>query len=237
LLYRSIKLATDVLAQIPDWVKWVAKDNNGAWWGYSIEPLRHDTGWYENEVGRCVHIGNSVSAKDWEYSLKAVTGHVSLHIRAARLNELQEINHVIESAVMSWDLPERVKRLSLSSCQYDEQDLMHMKLFVSVNSQEKITGMYALDEADPRDVGKDESALLLHGIYIKQESQRQGIGNVLFTHAQDQICSANKTGMLVRAQPSAVGFFYSQGMIERPVRESDTGYPFLLWKEIKANAE
>ena len=35
---------------IPDWVRWIAQDSSGAWWGYAVEPLRNDTGWYENEV-------------------------------------------------------------------------------------------------------------------------------------------------------------------------------------------
>ena len=38
--------------ELPEWVLWIAQDANGAWWGYECEPLQHDTGWYENEVGR-----------------------------------------------------------------------------------------------------------------------------------------------------------------------------------------
>ena len=33
--------------EIPDWVRWVAQDGSGVWWGYSVEPLRNDNGWYE----------------------------------------------------------------------------------------------------------------------------------------------------------------------------------------------
>jgi hypothetical protein len=44
---------------MPEWVKWVAQDSSGAWWGYSVEPLRHDAGWYENEVGKCVRLGET----------------------------------------------------------------------------------------------------------------------------------------------------------------------------------
>ena len=42
---------------IPDWVNWVAQDENGVWWGYSAEPLRNDHGWYENEVGEYLRLG------------------------------------------------------------------------------------------------------------------------------------------------------------------------------------
>lgn len=56
---------------LPVWVNWVAQDGDGCWWGYSVEPLRNDTGWYENEVGECVRLGQAVPA-NWETSLRAV---------------------------------------------------------------------------------------------------------------------------------------------------------------------
>ena len=58
---------------IPDWVKWIAQDSSGFWWGYSAEPLRNDSGWYENEVGVCVRLGVT-SPQGWTDSLQAVTG-------------------------------------------------------------------------------------------------------------------------------------------------------------------
>ena len=56
---------------MPDWVRWIAQDQNGAWWGYSVEPLRHDTGWYENEVGRYIRLGTA-DGTGWENSLRRV---------------------------------------------------------------------------------------------------------------------------------------------------------------------
>jgi hypothetical protein len=53
---------------IPSWVRWIAQDSSGVWWGYSVEPLRHDSGWYENEVGEYVRLGITVP-DDWESSL------------------------------------------------------------------------------------------------------------------------------------------------------------------------
>ena len=54
--------------EIPEWVNWMAQDSNGVWWGYSVEPLRNDNGWYENEVGRYVRLGVD-NANDWQRSL------------------------------------------------------------------------------------------------------------------------------------------------------------------------
>ncbi len=55
--------------QIPSWVNWVAQDSSGVWWGYSVEPLRNDKGWYENEVGEYVCLGNA-PAGHWRDSLR-----------------------------------------------------------------------------------------------------------------------------------------------------------------------
>jgi hypothetical protein len=55
----------------PGWVGWIARDRDGSWWGYSVEPQRNDTGWYENELGLCVRLdAGPVCA--WEQSLQAV---------------------------------------------------------------------------------------------------------------------------------------------------------------------
>ncbi|MDH5388226.1 MAG: hypothetical protein OEY06_07245 [Gammaproteobacteria bacterium] len=59
------------LDSIPDWVCWIAQDSSGAWWGYSVEPLRNDKGWYENEVGEYALLGTT-DPLDWPNSLKRI---------------------------------------------------------------------------------------------------------------------------------------------------------------------
>ena len=56
---------------IPDWVHWIAQDRSGVWWGYSVEPLRNDEGWYENEVGDYIRLGHTPES-DWENSLAKI---------------------------------------------------------------------------------------------------------------------------------------------------------------------
>lgn len=56
----------------PPWVNWIAQDSDGSVWGYSVEPLRNDTGWYENEVGESVRLGDAEPV-NWALSLRAVT--------------------------------------------------------------------------------------------------------------------------------------------------------------------
>ncbi len=50
---------------IPDWVCFLAQDGDGTWWGYEAHPNRHDTGWYENELGRCIRLGRTAPRPDW----------------------------------------------------------------------------------------------------------------------------------------------------------------------------
>ena len=58
----------------PQWAKWLAQDKNGCWWAYSVEPLEHASGWYENEVGQHVLIKKDDANKDWKNTLTKVNG-------------------------------------------------------------------------------------------------------------------------------------------------------------------
>ncbi len=54
----------------PEWVRWIAQDADGAWWGYSVEPLMAHAHWYENEVGDCIALGRTAPNPDWRDSLQ-----------------------------------------------------------------------------------------------------------------------------------------------------------------------
>lgn len=63
--------AAEVLdyARVPSWVAWLAQDADGAWWGFEHEPNRHDSGWYENEVGRSVLLVRNPPNSRWRNTL------------------------------------------------------------------------------------------------------------------------------------------------------------------------
>jgi hypothetical protein len=56
---------------IPEPIRWIAQDSDGEWWGYTAEPHRHDSGWYENEVGETLRLGKTAPV-DWQHSLTRV---------------------------------------------------------------------------------------------------------------------------------------------------------------------
>ena len=59
--------------KFPHWVKWKAQDADGAWWGYSVEPLEFSEGWYENEIGQRIKIEQSIPNPNWKNSLIKIT--------------------------------------------------------------------------------------------------------------------------------------------------------------------
>jgi hypothetical protein len=60
------------IAELPRWVAWLAQDADGVWWGYEVEPLQYDRGWYENEVGRRIRVGQDRPSSQWAQTLRAV---------------------------------------------------------------------------------------------------------------------------------------------------------------------
>lgn len=62
----------DLHARIPGWVRWIAQDRNGAWWGFEHEPNEGAVSWYENEVGRYVKLHQAGPNSDWRETLEKV---------------------------------------------------------------------------------------------------------------------------------------------------------------------
>ncbi len=56
----------------PHWVRWIAQDEDGCWWAYSVEPLQHHKGWYENEVGQIIKLGQGEANPRWQDSLQKI---------------------------------------------------------------------------------------------------------------------------------------------------------------------
>jgi len=56
----------------PNWVNWLAQDEDGYWWGFSVEPLKNHQGWYENEVGGYILLEKDKPNKNWGNSLTKI---------------------------------------------------------------------------------------------------------------------------------------------------------------------
>jgi GNAT superfamily N-acetyltransferase len=152
-------------------------------------------------------------------------------IRQAVLQDLAEINRVVESAVLSWRLPERVKRLSIPAYIYSAHDFTHMSVMVA-EVQRRIVGVTAWEAADSRDVPTGMTGLLLHGVYVEADWQRKGIGSQLFRAAEKAAGKEGYRGLLVKAQAEAAGFFRNQRMQPLPVINPQRDYPYRFWKQL-----
>ena len=60
----------ELQAMLPDWAEWIAQDEDGTWWAYEAHPNQQHHGWYENEVGRIQHLGQTAPPPDWQATLR-----------------------------------------------------------------------------------------------------------------------------------------------------------------------
>ncbi len=153
-------------------------------------------------------------------------------IRPAHAADLEAINAVIESCVMGWNLPPRVKRLALGSYLYRTPDLEFMELLLAVSPGGEIAGIAALEPADAGALPEDRNGLLLHGLYVRPELQGQGIGTLLVAQALNKACIQGLRGLLVKAQNDATGFFDACGFQRLPISDTAADYANRWWKPV-----
>lgn len=125
-----------------------------------------------------------------------------------------------------WELPERVLRLTLPSHLYGPDDLAHMDVRVAENA-EGITGVLALEPT--RETPDGTPGLLLHGIHVDPEHQGTGLGRTLVAAALGQVRAEGASGLLVKAQRQARGFFEHLGFRPLPVEDPARDYPYRYW--------
>jgi N-acetylglutamate synthase-like GNAT family acetyltransferase len=151
-------------------------------------------------------------------------------IRPATLEDLPAINRVIEAAVMTWDLPERVKRLTLPSYRYNEHDFAHLQMAVAEDAAGQVTGVASWEPANAGDCPAQARGMLLHGLYVMPGSWGSGHGSRLLDHALKAAAAAGMDGLLVKAQADAVGFFSRCGMQPLAVEDATRHYSHRFWK-------
>lgn len=153
-------------------------------------------------------------------------------IRPMQRGDLDSVNAIVKACVMEWGLPERVKRLSLSSYQFTVLDLEHFSTVVAVTTDNEIIGVAAWEHAHSNDLPSDQHGLLLHGLYVNPHNQLHGIGRRLITTALEDARSQGLDGILVKAQSDAISYFQSQGFTRLPVENSERDYPHRWWKAL-----
>ena len=168
-----------------------------------------------------------------EATKKLMTDTGPWALRPASPLDLLVVNGVIESAIQTWEVPARVKRLCVPLYRYSEHDLDFLDLVVAEAERIGIVGAAAWEEADPGDAPANHSALLLHGIYVAPDQQRKGVGTRLFEAAEMAASLRGFDGVLVKAQPGAGDFFLALGLQQVAVQDCSRDYPHRFWKSLK----
>lgn len=154
----------------------------------------------------------------------------AVHLRPATSVDLVAINAVIECAVMTWQLPERVKRLALPTYRYHPYDLEHLKIVVAEYTEQGVIGVAAWEPANPRDQQAGQTGLLLHGLYVDPSWQSAGVGTRLLDAAIATAREHGFDGLLVKAQPEAAEFFLARGLERLARTDPERDYPHRFWK-------
>ena len=163
-------------------------------------------------------------------SHKVSVTNFTISIRPAQASDLEAINRVIEAAIMTWNLPARVKRLSLPSYHYNVFDLDHYAIHVA-EQDGQIVGVVAWDR-HALVVEGEQKGLLLHGLYVHPEQQQCGIGSRLFRVAEHAVREYRLAGLLVKAQKDAEAFYLARGMHKLVIADSARGFAGRYWKPL-----
>ena len=132
---------------------------------------------------------------------------------------------------MTWQLPERVKRLSVNSYHYNPHDLKFFDIYV-LETDGKVLGVLALDNVGDTEGTISQPGILIHGIYIDVNVQKQGLGAQLINFTGHLAQDKAVKGILVKAQTDANEFFKSQGFEPLPVSDTLRDYSNRWWKAL-----
>ena len=155
-----------------------------------------------------------------------------LTLRAGGADDLAAVNAVVEQAVRTWKLSERVLGLSLPSYRYGAHDLGFLELLVAEDAQDGIVGVAGFEPAESNDCPAQSRGLLLHGLYVRPDRQRSGIGRRLLTAVIAAARERGYPGVLVKAQADSAGFFAALDWHPVPVGDGQRDYPYRFWKPV-----
>lgn len=150
----------------------------------------------------------------------------------ADAGELHAVNRVVSDSIVSWGLPERVRRLALPSLSYNETDLQHMTIILLTNSEQKGIAIAAWEEASRSEIPENCRGALIHGLYVVPEYQQRGLGTRLIELVAKRMAGLNNDGMAVRAWRDSLAFFRSRGFEPMHSETAPDTFPRRLWRAV-----
>lgn len=156
--------------------------------------------------------------------------HGRIRLRDAYPSDLCSINRLIASAIGTWRLTDRVKRISLPLYRYHEIDLQEMQIVVAHSGGDEIRGIAALEQADAGKMFDGLPTAVLHGIYVAPNLHRNGVGSRLLEKIETLVRSGGIAVLLVKARPEALSFFNARGFGKLTTGDDREDYPHQFHK-------
>jgi len=151
-------------------------------------------------------------------------------LRGADPSDLHSINSLVASAIGTWRLADRVKRISLPLYRYHEDDLQAMQIVVAHSGDDEILGIAALEQAYASNMFDGLPTSLLHGIYVAPNYHRNGVGSCLLEKIETLARSQDTEVLLVKARPEAISFFDAHGFGKLNTGDRRRDYPYQFYK-------
>lgn len=144
-------------------------------------------------------------------------------------SDLETANAIVTAAIETWDMPPRLRRLVAGTHQYEAGDFQTMRLFLLQMETGETAGLLAVEDYPGAEADCSGRVLLLHGLYVHPDHQRQGIGRAAVAAAKQLASENGFAGILIKAHASANAFFESLGLSRLPVRDETADYPHRFW--------
>ena len=154
-----------------------------------------------------------------------------MSIDIGKITDLHCINKVVTAAVMSWPMPERIRRLSVPVLSYDSEDFKHYRFALYRDSGE-IRGVAAWNAQAPM-LTEFGIGRLLHGLYISPGSQGRGHGQTLTAAVLSEAVALGADGLVVKAERPSIGFFEHCGLQSLSAL-GPTDYPYQYLYQLRA---
>lgn len=121
------------------------------------------------------------------------------------------INWVVEQAIRSWKVADRVRRLALPSLRYSESDLRDMTFVLLDDDKGEAVATAAWEKSETSGSANESRNVLLHGLYVLPRWQRRGLGSSLLEFVVLWAAINGIDSVNVRAWREAQPFFRRHG--------------------------
>ena len=161
-----------------------------------------------------------------------------LRFANAKAADLDTINALITTAIGTWPVSERLKRLAALPLRYNWADFQDFEMVLCYKAAAEI-GVAVWQPDAPIQVSDSNQAILLHGLYVAPDAQGQGVGRGLLEELAKRALMRKQDTLYVRAERFAVGFFRRVGGRQLAAHEGpeagEQAYPhrFLMSVEAK----